>query len=729
MTGVDLKDATLEGAYIHKLAGAKLDNTNLHGIQSSFGQFPGRGADYSSVNLSNFDLSGSKFFSTNFTGAKFNNSNLSDAGLIASNFQDADFSGANLKNADLSSSNREETNLSGADLSSANLEGAKLTAARYDCKTRFPEGFNPKAHLMVSGEDCGANNTLANEIPNFSRANLLLPPNNHYRLINLAASMNFKNIDLKSTDFEGAKLGRFQTVNLSNANFEYTTGVAEIFASNLEGANFSYSNLDRLRLENNNNLKDTKFYCAILNNLYDKDKKLKEADLTAAIFSSANFQEWNYDFDPIKNKILFRFMQKIIDKYGPADYSGMDLSNCDLRGMEFGATNLSNAVFSGTVIARTDVTQANLEGANFSGAITDYSTKFPESFEVIGKNMVGSRLYYSNIEWAPSEKNFDREQLLNFSKNYGDKYARHRGKLKTNDPLLLFGYQNTPNLSGKNLDKANYRGAWLAKSNLEGASMQFINLAGSVLLDANMQDTNLKGAILQDAILDGANLNNANLYGADLRWARMKETKLDGAKLTNAIYDNNTVWPEGFDPISAGAFSIDASSKAKQKLSKLPGQPKLKKKLEIPEGDKFTNLPSDTQILALSLYKGRDKNGASCGHGRNRQCIMNVSVQKNDSPILLVLAAYEPSTWKLDIKDDVQLQGVLISGLYEQSIKGVPGNIRVINHSSKETNYDLKFFGGDKQQLKKMDAAIKAITGKEAKKMIKPDEHGNFIVE
>ena len=78
--------------------------------------------------------------------------------------------------------------------------------------------------------------------------------------------------------------------------------------------------------------------------------------------------------------------------------------------------------------------------------------------------------------------------------------------------------------------------------------------AGSVL----MRFTDLGLAILRDAVIVGANLQNANLYGANLRSAKLYEANLQDANLENAdtsyaIYDENTIWPEGFDPQAGGA--------------------------------------------------------------------------------------------------------------------------------------------------------------------------------
>ena len=71
-------------------------------------------------------------------------------------------------------------------------------------------------------------------------------------------------------------------------------------------------------------------------------------------------------------------------------------------------------------------------------------------------------------------------------------------------------------------------------------------LYGADLTGANLAGANLKGANLNGANLAGANLLNADLSGADL----------NSAKLSGAFYDIQTKWPDGFDPIKAGAVLI-----------------------------------------------------------------------------------------------------------------------------------------------------------------------------
>jgi uncharacterized protein YjbI with pentapeptide repeats len=62
----------------------------------------------------------------------------------------------------------------------------------------------------------------------------------------------------------------------------------------------------------------------------------------------------------------------------------------------------------------------------------------------------------------------------------------------------------------------------------------------------------LRGADLRQANLNGANLRGADLRRADLCRADLTAAKLQninsyGTELTDAIHDDNTQWPPGFD--------------------------------------------------------------------------------------------------------------------------------------------------------------------------------------
>jgi hypothetical protein len=70
-------------------------------------------------------------------------------------------------------------------------------------------------------------------------------------------------------------------------------------------------------------------------------------------------------------------------------------------------------------------------------------------------------------------------------------------------------------------------------------------------MGASLRGQDLRGDDLRDAFLAGVDLMDTDLRGVDLTGAN-----LEGAWLAGAQYDANTRWPEGFDPVKAGAVLV-----------------------------------------------------------------------------------------------------------------------------------------------------------------------------
>ncbi len=100
---------------------------------------------------------------------------------------------------------------------------------------------------------------------------------------------------------------------------------------------------------------------------------------------------------------------------------------------------------------------------------------------------------------------------------------------------------------------ANVEGARLYGANLEGAALKGANMKHAGLTGANLKDAGLHGAVLTGADLTGANLEGAGLEGANLEGANLQGANLRGAVLLNALYDEATIWPSGFDVAAQGA--------------------------------------------------------------------------------------------------------------------------------------------------------------------------------
>ena len=100
---------------------------------------------------------------------------------------------------------------------------------------------------------------------------------------------------------------------------------------------------------------------------------------------------------------------------------------------------------------------------------------------------------------------------------------------------------------------AKYWGKW---ADLGDAMLYKAPLAEAQLIGANLQDANLRDARLWEADLKGADLRGADLRNAGLEGADLTGTDLRGADVQDALYDEYTVWPAGFDPDAAGAVQM-----------------------------------------------------------------------------------------------------------------------------------------------------------------------------
>lgn len=123
------------------------------------------------------------------------------------------------------------------------------------------------------------------------------------------------------------------------------------------------------------------------------------------------------------------------------------------------------------------------------------------------------------------------------------------------------------NLQGTNLTTANLEKAVLAEADLSNATLLASNLRRARLMAAQLWAADLWGADLEMAELSGANLRCAklsftHLHAADLTGAQLQEADLEGADLSHAglygaTYNDDTKWPEGFDPEAAGAIKLE----------------------------------------------------------------------------------------------------------------------------------------------------------------------------
>jgi len=135
-----------------------------------------------------------------------------------------------------------------------------------------------------------------------------------------------------------------------------------------------------------------------------------------------------------------------------------------------------------------------------------------------------------NAEWSPSS------------------VRAHEFKLSTEIQAILtvLGHSNPPGGGFNERQKLDLR-----NTNLRGAEFWDAHLEWTDFYGAHLEDAKFWGAFLRHAKLD-----NACLAGANLRAAKLQCASLDGADFDRAIFDSDTEWPNGFDPLGRGATRV-----------------------------------------------------------------------------------------------------------------------------------------------------------------------------
>lgn len=117
-------------------------------------------------------------------------------------------------------------------------------------------------------------------------------------------------------------------------------------------------------------------------------------------------------------------------------------------------------------------------------------------------------------------------------------------------------------LSGGNLVYRNLRGSDFSDTVLLGASLQ-----GCDLRAANFSGATLGRTTFYEADVRGADFSNSNIDNCYFLQARLEGANFDSATIKDsdmrATYDDDTVWPDAFNPEAQGAVHIDPAKENK----------------------------------------------------------------------------------------------------------------------------------------------------------------------
>lgn len=300
--------------------------------------------DLSRANLYNTDLSFFDLHRANFSQANLSNTYLNQANLIQANLQ-----GTNLLGADLRGANLQEANLNYAILRQTHIDSSTVISSKaclvWEIVNRGAVGKN------LNGADLSQTNLFRVD---FSNADLSFA---NLREANLSRA-NFSDAYLPKANLERANLERANLSNtyLSHANLRQ----ANLSGTSLDGAYLRDADLQFVNWQtadiNRKTIIESKWYLVWeIANGGAIQKNLSGSDLSNANLRGVDFSE--------------------------ADLNNANLSNSDLRGCRFWRANLNKTNLRGANLCGADFRETNLNKANLQGAVRDRHTQFSPNFD------------------------------------------------------------------------------------------------------------------------------------------------------------------------------------------------------------------------------------------------------------------------------------------------------------------------------------------------------------
>jgi beta-lactamase regulating signal transducer with metallopeptidase domain/predicted esterase len=91
-----------------------------------------------------------------------------------------------------------------------------------------------------------------------------------------------------------------------------------------------------------------------------------------------------------------------------------------------------------------------------------------------------------------------------------------------------------------------------------------------------------------------------------------------------------------------------------------------------PAGDKLN--PAEAEMHVVGVYM--PKNGVGKDSGR-----VDVEIRPTAKPVVLVLTSYSSVDWHIKLADGARIKKAIVSGYFEQEIKGLPADVPIVNRS------------------------------------------------
>ncbi|MDR2548820.1 MAG: PQQ-like beta-propeller repeat protein [Desulfobulbus sp.] len=108
----------------------------------------------------------------------------------------------------------------------------------------------------------------------------------------------------------------------------------------------------------------------------------------------------------------------------------------------------------------------------------------------------------------------------------------------------------------------------------------------------------------------------------------------------------------------------------------------------------LTNVPADAQVAVIGVYEAKSGDRPAMAHSAGT---VRITVTSSSTPLVLVLASYEPVHWLIENTAGRKISAVLLSGYYESSVYGA-GDTQILRIGS---NYSYRIDSQEYQELKK----------------------------
>lgn len=419
--------------------------------------------------------------------------NLDGVDLTEANLSNLDLRNINLKGANLKNALLIETNLELANLENSNLENADFKLARIKNATMS------NAFFGVNQGNSGNNKKFAMMIPFFkSNKDNVDSGEKWKKVIEITSLYYLSESDSLNTQNYCNSLDKNNSNN-SNEKLDFTDLIlsnANLEKLDLREADFTGADLRGVSLKGSN-----------LENANLKKAKLDNIELEGAYLRGIQIDKNSEKKLKPKEQLVNNLVNNKINKINLSykDLSNSDLTNITLKEIKAQEANLTNTKLICSELIKLDLSNSNLYDADLTGV------------EIKGGTLNKANLNSTNLSQA---------DLSHLDLTDASLFAANLSNITINNTILNEADLNSANLSGANLSNVDLTDADLYKVNLRGASI----------------NVNLERANLSNADLSGANLLNAQ--------------NLDKAELEGAIYDNETKFPDSFNPENSGMISI-----------------------------------------------------------------------------------------------------------------------------------------------------------------------------